>query len=94
MNNWLNNWELWFNYRQIQNEEVEEKFKIDIAMQDTIEKMKLTLTRHKRDKEWTNWDDFKKYMKTKYMFTDFEFARYLKIRQIVQRNDETVEFYY
>src|SRR5947199_8107063 len=92
--NWLNSWELWFDHREIQDGEAGEKIKIDNAMQSTTEKVKLALARYKRDKGWTDWNDFKKYMKTKYMSTDSGFARYLKLRQVVQRDGETVESYY
>jgi len=63
-------------------------------MQNTTEKVKLALARHRPDKGWTDWNDFKKHMKTKYMSTDSGFARYLKLKRVVQRDGETIESYY
>ena len=93
--NWLKGWELWFKHREKQDGTVEERTKIETAMQSTVEKVKLSLARHERDAgEWSDWASFKKYMTAKYMSTDSGFARYLKLKRITQRNGETVESYY
>jgi hypothetical protein len=93
--NWLKGWELWFKHREKQDGKVEERTKVETAMQCTIEKVKIALTRHERENgEWKDWDSFKKDMKAKYTSTDSGFARYLKLKQIVQKDCETVESYY
>ena len=93
--NWLKGWELWFKHCEKQDGDVEERTKIETAMQCTVEKVKLALARHERENgEWKDWDSFKKDMKAKYTSTDSGFARYLKLKQIVQKDGETVESYY
>ena len=93
--NWLKGWELWFKHREKQDGDVEERTKIETAMQCTVEKVKLASARHERENgEWKDWDSFKKDMKAKYTSTDSGFARYLKLKQIVQKDGETVESYY
>jgi hypothetical protein len=66
-----------------------------IYVRPLVEKVKITLTRHELENgEWKDWDGFKKDMKAKYTSTDSGFARYLKLKQIVQKDGETVESYY
>jgi hypothetical protein len=93
--NWLKGWELWFKHRENQDGKVEERMKVETAMHSTVEKVKLALARHERENgEWADWESFKKDMKAKYTSTDSGFARYLKLKRIVQKDGETVESYY
>ena len=46
-------WELWFKHREKQDGKVEERTKGETAMQCTVEKVKLALTRHEHENgEW------------------------------------------
>src|SRR5437667_2653386 len=93
--NWLNGWELWFKHREKQDGPEEERTKIETAMQCTTATVRSALARHERENgQWTTWDSFQKYMKAKYTSTDSGFARYLKLKQVVQKDGETVESYY
>src|SRR5436190_9587948 len=54
-----------------------------------------SLARHERENgQWMTWDNFQKYMRAKYTFIDSGFVRYLKLKQVVQKDSETVESYY
>src|SRR5436190_2785794 len=93
--NWLNGWELWFKHREKQDGPEEERTKIETAMQCTTATVRSALARHERENwQWTTWDSFQKYMKAKYTSTDSGFARYLKLKQVIQKDGETVESYY
>ena len=93
--NWLNGWELWFKHREKQDGPEEERTKIETAMQCTTATVRSALARHERENgQWTTWDNFQKYMKAKYTSTDSGFARYLKLKQVIQKDGETVESYY
>jgi len=93
--NWLNGWELWFKHREKQDGPEEERTKIETAMQCTTATVRSALARHERENgQWTTWDNFKKHMKAKYTSTDSGFARYLKLKQVAQKDGETVESYY
>src|SRR5204863_1327475 len=87
--NWLNGWELWFKHREKQDGPEEERTKIETAMQCTTATVRSALARHERENgQWTTWDSFQKYMKAKYTSTDSGFARYWKLKQVVQKDGE------
>src|SRR6266480_7973534 len=93
--NWLNGWELWFKHREKQDGPEEERTKIETAMQCTTTTVQSALARHERKNgRWATWDSFQKYMKAKYTSTDSGFARYLKLKQVIQKDGETVESFY
>src|SRR5438552_16859976 len=93
--NWLNGWELWFKHREKQDGPEDERTKIETAMQYTTATGRSALARHERENgQWTTWDNFKRYMKAKYNSTDSGIARYLKLKQVTQKDGETVESYY
>src|SRR5437667_4151971 len=70
------------------------KSRMDLKRREPKSKQS-ALARHERENgQWTTWDSFQKYMKAKYTSTDSGFARYLKLKQVVQKDDETVESYY
>ena len=95
MENWLNGWELWFKHRERQDGPEDERTKIETVMQCTTATVRSALARHERENgQWTTWDNFKRYMKAKYTSTDSGFARYLKLKQVTQKDGETVESYY
>ena len=55
----------------------------------------MSLVRHEREHgAWITWKDFKKDVQMKYISTNSTFARYLKLKWIVQKDGESVEFYY
>ena len=93
--NWLNGWELWFKHREKQDGPEEERTKIETAMQCTTATVRSSLARHEREGgPWTTWKSFQTYMRAKYTSTDSGFARYLKLKQVIQKDGETVESYY
>src|SRR5437773_4832763 len=75
--NWLNGWELWFKHREKQDGPEEERTKIETAMQCTTATVRSSLARHEREGgPWTTYSGF---------------ARYLKLKQVIQKDGETVE---
>ena len=57
--NWLKGWELWFKHREKQDGAVEERTKIETAIQSTVEKVKTALARHEREHgEWIRLGGF------------------------------------
>src|SRR5437773_5031840 len=93
--NWLNGWELWFKHREKQDGPEEERTKIETAMQCTTARVRSALARHEHENgQWTTWDNFEKCMKVKYTSPDSGFARYWKLKQVTQKDGETVESYY
>src|SRR5947199_5861448 len=95
LENWLNGWELWFKHREKQDGPEEERTKIETAMQCTTATVRSSLARHEREGgPWTTWKSFQTYMRAKYTSTDSGFARYLKLKQVIQKDGETVESYY
>src|SRR5436190_4696509 len=64
-------------------------------MQCTTATVRSSLARHEREGgPWTTWKSFQTYMRAKYTSTDSGFARYLKLKQVIQKDSETVESYY
>jgi hypothetical protein len=59
--NWLEGWEMRFKHRKNQDGVMDKRSKIEIAMQNTVAKVAISLARYGQERrEWKTWANFKK----------------------------------
>src|SRR5437667_11670194 len=91
---WLEQFETWFRHREQVEGDINERTRIETAIQNTKHEISLDLTHHERDYgEWMMWEAFATHMKDSYGSTESGFTRFMRLRLLTQGN-ESVNVYY
>src|SRR5437773_3417793 len=73
---WLEQFETWFRHREQVKGDINERTRIETAIQNTKHEISLDLTRHERDYgEWMTWEAFATHMKDSYGSTESKIGR-------------------
>ena len=92
---WLEQFETWFRHREQVEGDINERTRIETAIQNTKHEISLDLTHHERDYgEWMTWEAFATHMKDSYGSTESGFTRFMRLRLMTQRTNESVNAYY
>jgi len=91
---WLEQFETWFRHREQVEGDINERTRIETAIQNTKHEISLDLTHHERDYgEWMTWEAFATHMNDSYGSTESGFTRFMRLRLLTQGN-ESVNAYY
>ena len=92
---WIERFEIWFRYRERYDAGVDQRERIETAIQDTERDVCLDLTdREKECGQWATWDEFATYMKETYGSGESGFTRFVALHAVTQGRTDSVNAYY
>jgi hypothetical protein len=92
---WLEQFETWFRHVANFEREVDDRMKVETAVQQTESQISIELTHQQEDYgKWETWESFCEYMKKTYGSMDTGYMKWLRLRQLTQSSTETVDSYY
>jgi hypothetical protein len=88
---WLEQFETWFRHREQVEGPVDERTRIETAIQNTQSDISLDLTRHESDYgQWMTWEAFSDHLKEAYGSTESGYTRFMRLRVATQGNNDSV----
>ena len=91
---WIEKFETWFRHREQVEGTIEERTRIETAIQNTKSEISLDLIHHEADYgAWMTWDAFVSYMRDTYGSSESGYTRFIQLHITTQGN-ESVNAYY
>jgi hypothetical protein len=92
---WIRRWETYYGQRERQDGVIDDRTKIESALQTTSQAVGNALMRQEDEYgEWATWDEFKGFMLSKYSSSASGIKRFEELIRMSQRTRETVNRYY
>jgi hypothetical protein len=91
---WLEQFETWFRHREQIEGPMDDRIRVETAIQNTKSEISLDLSRHEADYgKWATWEAFSEYMKEAYGSTESGYTRYIRLQFMTQGNDSVNTYY-
>ena len=91
---WLEQFGTWFSHREQIEGTVEDRIRVETAIQTTAGDISHQLTRHQADYgRWETWEAFSKHMRDTYGSKEPGFVKYMRLK-LTQQNKDSVDIYY
>ena len=91
---WIEKFETWFRHREQIEGTIEERTRVETAIQNMKPEISLDLIHHETDYgAWMTWDAFSAYMKDTYGSSESGYTRFIQL-YITTQGNESVNAYY